>query len=112
MKKTPLRKTTEKRLKKLEEKKKILEKDREFYLNIWNKRKHVCYETGKYLGKEPLSVFFHHLLPKEKYTEFRWEEKNLVLLSWEAHNHVETNIDKCPKTKLLYEEVKNLLLNK
>lgn len=97
MKRKPLKKVSEKGLKKKEEKKKLLEKDKEFYLKIWNSRPHVCFETGKFLGNEPLLTMFHHVLPKAKYPSYRHSEKNIVLLHPDVHNQVETNLSKCPK---------------
>lgn len=61
--------------------------------------------SGKYLGKEPLTVFFHHVLPKEKYPEASLDEQNIILLTLEEHNQVEMDIYR-------YEEVnirRNLL---
>lgn len=71
---------------------------RDFFLQIWRKRPHVSEVSGDYLGKEPLSVFFHHILPKEKYPEARLDEDNIILLTLDEHTNVETNIYK-------YEEV-------
>jgi hypothetical protein len=47
-----------------------------------------------YLGKEPLSVFFHHILPKEKYPEAMLDEENIILLTLEEHDNVERDIYK------------------
>ena len=69
-----------------------------FFLHIWRKRPHVSEVSGDYLGKEPLSVFFHHILPKEKYPEAKLDEDNIILLTLDEHTNVETNIYK-------YEEV-------
>lgn len=78
---------------------------REFFLDIWNKRKHVSEVSGTYLGKEPLTVFFHHILPKEKYPQAKYDEENIILLTLDEHTNVESDIYK-------YEEVnkrRNLL---
>lgn len=48
--------------------------------------------SGKYLGNEPLSVFFHHILPKEKYPEASLDEENIILLTLEEHDQVEMDI--------------------
>jgi len=56
--------------------------------------------SGKYLGNEPLSVFFHHILPKEKYPEASLDEENIILLTLEEHDQVEMDIYR-------YEEVNN-----
>jgi len=71
---------------------------RDFFLHIWKKRRHVSEVSGDYLGKEPLSVFFHHILPKEKYPEAKLDEDNIILLTLDEHTNVETDIYK-------YEEV-------
>ena len=46
------------------------------------------------LGKEPLSVFFHHILPKEKYPEAALDEENIILLTLEEHDNVERDMYK------------------
>ena len=47
-----------------------------------------------YLGKEPLSVFFHHVLPKEKYPEAMYDEENIVIVTLEEHDNVERDMYK------------------
>ena len=70
----------------------------EFFLKMWNKKLHYSEVSMDYLGKEPLSVFFHHILPKEKYPQAMYDEENIILLTLEEHDNVERNIYK-------YEEV-------
>lgn len=48
--------------------------------------------SGKYLGNEPLSVFFHHILPKEKYPQAAEDEENIILLTLEEHDQVEMDM--------------------
>jgi hypothetical protein len=77
----------------------------EFFLKLWKKFPHYSMVSGKYLGNEPLSVFFHHILPKEKYPEASLDEENIILLTLEEHDQVEMDIYR-------YEEVnirRNLL---
>ena len=80
---------------------KVFEQDKQFYSEIWDEREHVCFETGVYLGSEPYTTMFHHVLPKSKYPQFRHCKWNIVLLHPDVHNQVETFIDKCPKVKEL-----------
>ena len=87
-----------KKLDKSEELTRNISELRDFFLQIWRKRPHVSEVSGDYLGKEPLSVFFHHILPKEKYPEAKLDEDNIILLTLDEHTNVETNIYK-------YEEV-------
>ena len=64
----------------------------EFFLKLWKKFPHYSMVSGKYLGNEPLSVFFHHILPKEKYPEASLDEENIILLTLEEHDQVEMDI--------------------
>jgi len=71
---------------------------REFFLSIWRKKPHRSEVSGEYLGSEPMSTYFHHILPKEKYPEACLDEKNIILLTLEEHSNVENNMYK-------YEEI-------
>jgi hypothetical protein len=73
---------------------------REFFLHVWKKRAHYSEITGQYLGKEPMSTYFHHILPKEKYPEACLDEENIILLTLEEHSNVENDMYR-------YEEVNN-----
>ena len=81
---------------------------REFFLSYWKKMPHYSEVSGKWLGKEPMSTYFHHILPKEKYPEACFDEENIILLTLEEHSNVENDMYK-------YEEVnkrRNHLLTK
>ena len=67
---------------------------REFFLDIWKKRRHISEVSGDYLGGEPLTVFFHHILPKEKYPQAKYDEENIILLTLDEHTNVESDIYK------------------
>jgi hypothetical protein len=71
---------------------------REMFLNIWKKRKHYSEVSGVYLGSEPMSTYFHHILPKEKYPDACLDEENIILLTLEEHSNVENDMYK-------YEEI-------
>ena len=70
----------------------------EFFLNIWKQRRHFSEISGKYLGNEAMSTYFHHILPKEKYPEASLDEENIILLTLDEHTNVEGDMYK-------YEEV-------
>ena len=61
----------------------------EFFLKIWKKKLHYSEISMDYLGKEPLTIFFHHILPKEKYPQAAFDEENIILLTWQEHDQVE-----------------------
>lgn len=73
---------------------------REFFISIWKKKAHRSEVSNENLGREPLSIFFHHILPKEKYKQAEFDEENIILLTLDEHTNVENNMYK-------YEEVNN-----
>jgi hypothetical protein len=73
--------------------------DAEFMAEIWQERPHIDFETGEKLYGEPLKSYFHHVLEKEQYPQFRYEKWNIVLVSVNTHSQCHTNMDFCPKIK-------------
>lgn len=65
---------------------------RELFLKIWKQRPHRSEVGGDKLGSEPLSIFFHHILPKEKYKDAALDEENIILLTLDEHSNVESDI--------------------
>ena len=63
-----------------------IEKLREFFFSIWNKRYHYCVICGRWLGDEPLSYMFDHILEKDKYPDLKYEEENIALLCLDCHD--------------------------
>lgn len=63
-----------------------------FFKQIWDERKHRSEVSGTSLGKEPLSTFFHHILPKSKYPEMAYMKSNIILLTLEEHDNVESDM--------------------
>jgi hypothetical protein len=63
-----------------------------FFMDVWKKRKHVSEVSGTPLGKEAMSTFFHHILPKSKYPEVAYDESNIILLTLDEHTNVENDI--------------------
>ena len=85
-----------------------IETMRNFFLEIWKEREHCSEVSGDYLGSEPLSTFFHHILSKEKYPDEAYNKSNIILLTLDEHTSVEADMYK-------YEEVnkrREQLLNK
>jgi hypothetical protein len=65
---------------------------RAFFVEIWKKRRHYSEVSDTYLGSEPMSTYFHHILPKEKYPEACLDEENIILLTLEEHSNVEADM--------------------
>jgi hypothetical protein len=69
-------------------------KMQEFFLSIWKKRPHKSEISGNSLGSEALSVYFHHILAKEKYPQACFDEENIILLTLLEHADVESDMYK------------------
>ena len=67
------------------EKKEYINKQFKMFYDIWAKRRHYCESCGLWLGNEPLSIFFDHLLEKSKYEQFALMEENIFLCCGDCH---------------------------
>lgn len=92
-------KVSKKRQKKIEEGKELQKKDHEFYMEVWHASPHVCGECGRKLGRIPNTMYFHHILEKRHFPQYRHVPENIAILCADCHQQVEANIDKAPKTK-------------
>lgn len=90
-------------------KKEYTNKQFEMFYNIWSKRRHYCESCGLWLGNEPLSIFFDHLLEKSKYPEFALVENNIYLCCGECHTK-KTNGFPTENHKKTIKNIKDLLL--
>ncbi len=68
-----------------------------FFTSIWGRRPHKSEISGKYLGKEAMSTYFHHILPKNKYPGLDLKEDNIILLTPEEHENVENDMYRYPE---------------
>lgn len=103
-------KVSEKRAAKIKEQNEIFKLDTEFYMELWRKRDHRCFECGKSLGHTFKRWFAHHILEKSKYENLRHTPENLIFLCLIHHDQVRIDIDRVPKVKKLTEETEKLLL--
>ena len=77
-----------------------------FFLQIWKKRAHKSEVSGESLGSEALSIFFHHILSKEKYPQAALDEENIILLTLNEHNTVENDMYKYDEVNKRREQLK------
>lgn len=104
-------KVSKKKQKQLEAQKDMIKLDHEFYEAHWRACPHRCEQCNLNLGKEPLTIFFHHALPKRNYPQFRHTHENIIILCGNCHIQAETDIDKVPAVKKRTEEIEKKLLN-
>lgn len=120
LKRTPLKRTIgtlkkssiKKKSKSLEQKKEQqdqYEADWRFYREIWEEREHRCQVTGEWLGNELKTIFIEHLLEKSVYPQFRYEKRNIALVSGDIHIQ-KTNGFPHPIHKQLIKKAKKELL--
>ena len=93
------------RIKSTYKKKDSPNKMHEFFMTIWKERKHYSEISNTYLGKEPSSAFFHHILPKSKYKEAAFDKNNIILLSLAEHDNVEMDMYRYEKINKIREEL-------
>jgi hypothetical protein len=79
---------------------------REMFLDIWKKKRHYSEVSGTYLGSEPMSTYFHHILPKSKYPEACFDAENIILLTLDEHTNVEADIYKYEEVNKRREQLK------
>src|SRR5579862_7870958 len=90
----PIAKVSEKKKAEMKEERSLYLLDKAFYLEHWNAHPRKCEECGKHLGNKPLTIFFHHILPKRNYPEFRHEHTNIIVLCPDHHAQAESDISK------------------
>ena len=104
-------KVSAKRKAQIEIDKNIFEQDKIFYKEIWDNSEHKCQcGCNQRLGKEPLTSFFHHLLEKAKYPQFRHEHSNIMILHPDCHNAYHSMSSNRPEVIRRRNEVEKLLL--
>lgn len=118
LKRSPIKKVSEKQRVKNQEK---AEKSRilhEWFIQIWKEREGfdkngrgyvTCFETGMKLYSDTYmnnSCCYHHLILKSKRPDLAFEPENLVIVTPEAHSQTHTDIDKTPKIKEITKIIK------
>ena len=118
-----IKKVSNKQVFKLTLKKELLQVDREFYLSLWYKTfgrvKNTADESGldnvevcpkceccgTRLWFEPNLMYFHHILEKRNYPEYRHKEWNIAILCSDCHSRYESNPDNVPYLKMKKEKL-------
>lgn len=75
------------------------------FIEIWNERPHYSEVSGAWLGNEPKSWMFDHLLEKSRYPEIKYEKWNICLVTFDEHS-MKTNGFPLPKHTELIEQTK------
>lgn len=59
---------------------------RDFFIQLWRERPHYSYVSGKFLGHEPLTYFFSHVLSRGSHPEASLDPENIVFMTLEEHS--------------------------
>jgi len=108
LKRTPLRKISEKGKAKKLKKKNEKELMWSMFLEIWEERPHYSEISGTYLGNEALTYMFDHALEKETHPQFKYTKENIILCTLEEH-HAKTGGHPLNEHKKLIEQIKQKL---
>lgn len=116
MKRTPLKKMSERRMKEREEKKGEHDKMMTWFQQIWDERQDekgccYCFVTKAKMRREiyrEVSSCYDHVLEKQEnqFPQYKWVKKNIIIVLPSVHSQKGMDITKTPKI-LAY---KNLLL--
>ncbi len=81
------------------------------FMELWKKLSspRKCTSCGQRIWGECLSIYFDHLLPKNKYPEFEFEEKNIYFCCVKCHSKKENGFP-TEKHRESIEKVKQELL--
>ncbi len=78
----------------LEKKKLKTENTKKLHLwfqELWKNESHYSEISGKWLGNENSSAYWHHILPKSSYKEAEFDRENIIRLTLNEHTEVESN---------------------
>lgn len=65
---------------------------REFFWEVWMERIHRCEVTGEKIYGDCKSIYMHHILPKSKYPEAKFDKENIIILLPDIHGNVENDM--------------------
>jgi 5-methylcytosine-specific restriction endonuclease McrA len=123
LKRSPIKKISDKQRVKLKSKAEQTKKLHEWFLEVWKEREEfdsngrgyvTCFETGKKLYSDYYmsnSCCYSHLIPKSKRPDLAMEDFNLKIVHPDCHAQYETFPEKAPKQYALRQELLNKLIN-
>ncbi len=89
MRKSLLRRRSEKAIDKIKADKKEQDMLNRFFTAIWESLRsenRKCQSCGKWLGEEMRSYFFDHLLEKSRYPKYKFDKENIFICCLECHS--------------------------
>lgn len=87
----PIKKISEKGLEKKKLKSENTKKLHNWFQELWKNEPHYSEISGKWLGDENSSCFWHHILPKNSHKKAEFDRENIIRLTFEEHQEVEQN---------------------
>lgn len=85
MKRTALKKRSEKAVKMMKGRQDEALAMKEFWMEIWSTSDHICQSCGAKLGDYARTYFFDHLLEKSKYPKLAFDPNNIFLVCFGCH---------------------------
>lgn len=80
----------------LEEIRREIQKQNDFFLEIWEERKingkNYSEVSGKRIYGQCRTIYMHHILPKSKYPHLKYKKDNIIILTFEEHQRVEQDM--------------------
>lgn len=89
-----------------EKKKENTKKLHEWFYEIWKNEPHFSELSGLPLGSVFSTCYYHHILPKSRYKGAEFDRENIIILTFEEHQEVESNPTKFEKINIIREKLK------
>ena len=83
-----------------------------FFDTIWKsmKKPRKCQSCSKEIYSDTnLSIYHHHILPKSKYPQFKFDKRNILFVCPECHEEIENGKIKKREQKIIDKVKKELL---
>lgn len=79
---------------------------KDFFIDLWRERPHYSFVSGVFLGHEPMTYFFSHVLSRGAHPEASLDPENIVFMTLKEHHDWEFSRHKV-KDKPQWEKVFN-----
>ena len=86
-----IKKISEKGLEKKKLKTENTKKLHQWFQELWDSEPHYSEISDKWLGNSNSTCFWHHILPKNSHKKAEFDRENIIRLTFEEHQIVESN---------------------
>lgn len=84
-----------------------MERQWEVFMEVWNEREHICFESNQLIKGSPSPINFHHILEKSthRYKKYMFCKWNIVIVTPEVHALCHSNMNAVPRIQKLTKDL-------